>query len=84
MKLLPNPSVPLFDADGTAADILVKIAGTPGNNPVLLDENGCATRIYRQYLAGIVSTPLPNASVPLANDDGTPTRIFTRLLMGLR
>ena len=84
MKILPNPSVPLFESDGSASPMLTKTVGNPpGVNPMLIDESGCATQVFRQYLAGIATTPLPNASVPLADREGKPTRAFTLLLAAL-
>lgn len=83
MKPLPNPSVPLFEADGTASVVLTKLIATPGNNPALLDAQGRATPVFRQHLAGLAFAPLPSAATPLADADGKPTREFTRLLMAL-
>lgn len=83
MKPLPNPRVALFDADGTGNRMLTATLGNPpGANPQLVDEQGRATPIFRQYLSTLTS-PLPHASVALANADGTPTRDFTKLLATL-
>ncbi len=84
MMPLPNPSVALFDQDGTGNRFLTAVLGnTPGTNPILVDNNGCATPIFRQFLAGLAATPLPSATTPLADDAGRPTPVFTKLLMGL-
>lgn len=84
MKPLPNPSVPLFEKDGTGNRMLTATLGNPpGANPVLVDQSGIATPIFRQYLGTISATPLPHAAVQLADAQGRPTRAFTMLLAAL-
>lgn len=84
MKPLPNPSVALFGSDGTATRFLTATLGNPpGVNPALVDDQGRATQVFRQYLGSIATMPLPSAETPLADADGKPTREFTRLLASL-
>jgi hypothetical protein len=51
---------------------------------VVVDDAGRATPLFRQTLQGVATKPLPNDGVQLTNIDGTPTRAFTALLMGLQ
>lgn len=77
-----NISAPLVDADGNATQALQGVLRDVPNAPIV-DANGLPTVVFRQYLAPKVKQ-LPNASVPLTNPDGTPTRAMTRLLMSLK
>lgn len=82
--MLPNVSVPLVDAEGTPTPALLgAIPGLPAGDPVV-DANGRATVLFRRTLQGIATRPLPNVAAQLTNEDGTPTRVFTALLVALR
>lgn len=82
MKALPNTNVPLFDASGAAAPILRQILdGLPRG--ALVDSSGRPLRDFSRYLASVATTPLPNVSVALADDQGRPTRTLTMLLKGV-
>ena len=81
--MLPNVSVALVDAGGNPTPALLgAIPGLTAEDPVV-DGNGRMTVLFRRTLQGIATRPLPNVDAQLTNDDGTPTRAFTALLMGL-
>lgn len=85
MKLLPNSSVVLFEADGSGGPILTKLLGNPpGVNPALVDPQGRATPIFRQYLGKIGATPLPTAETPLVDAQRRALPVFTKFLMALK
>lgn len=84
MKPLPNPSVALFGPDGTATRFLTAALGNPpGVNPALLDDQGRATQVFRQYLGSIATVPLPSAETPLADDRGRALPVFTKFMASL-
>ena len=80
---LPNVSVPLVDENGIPTRALVGALPGLSATDAVVDENGMATPLFRRALQGMTRRPLPNPSVQLTNDDGTPTRAMTALLMGV-
>lgn len=80
---LPNASVPLVDAEGSATRALLGIIPGLSAGDALVDDEGRATPLFRRTLQAIATKPLPNDGVQLTNLDGTPTRAFTAMLMGL-
>lgn len=79
MSALPNPSVPLFEQNGTASGVLRDLlAGPPANDAVLISA-GRATEVFRRYLTGL-GVLVPADDVVLADEQGRPTRVFHRLL----
>lgn len=82
--MLPNVSVPLVDAEGIPTRALVGALPGISSTDAVVDANGRATVLFRRALQGRATKPLPNAEVQLTNDDGTPTRAMTALLMGLK
>lgn len=85
MTPLPSTSVALFDADGGATVVLRELLRPLGEVPrgALLDRTGRAQSVFRRFLAGIATKPLPNQMATLADTSGRPTRVFTMLLAGL-
>lgn len=76
-------SATLFTEEGEATAVLQgALADVPSGR--LVDDQGLASPLFRNYLSGIVSAPLPIHSEPLADRDGRATRAMTLLLMGVR
>ena len=84
MTAVPNPTVPLFEATGEATGLLRDFLASKGEVPrvPLIDVDGLMQPIFRHYLAGRVTQPLPSPSQPIADENGRPTRAMTLLLMG--
>jgi hypothetical protein len=82
---LPNASVPLFDFVGEATPVLREVLKPHGSPPrgALVDTLGRAQPAFRQFLANIVTKPLPSANVAFADRLGRPTRVLTMLLANL-
>jgi len=77
MRTLPNSSVALFEADGTATRTMrATLDGLP--RAPLVDKQGRATVPFRRYLQPLLSS-LPRDSEVLASD-GKPTRFLMRLM----
>lgn len=82
MTALPHVTVPLFDkglATRTLREIMRAISqNVPHANDMLIDQQGRATETLREFFQGFKSQP--GKDEPYANDDGTATRAFWRLL----
>lgn len=83
MKDLPNPTIALVDRDGRATSQLQGLMPEISALDVVVDGQGRPTTLFLARLQATAATPLPNASVPLMNRDGTPTRVMTAILMGM-
>lgn len=81
MTALPNVSVPLFDkglATRTLRELMRGISqNVPHANDMLIDSQGRATETLREFFQGFTQL---GKDEPYANDDGTATRAFWRLL----
>ncbi len=75
--------VPLVDAERSATPALLGIMPGLDAGDELVDESGMATPLFRRKLQGLTTKPLPNTGAQLTNEDGTPTRLFTALLMAM-
>ncbi len=84
MKNLPNPTVPLVTAEGRPTHSLVDIMPSLSAADVVVDRQGAPTRLFTARLEAVTRGAAPNVSARLTNPDGTPTRVLTALLMGLR
>lgn len=84
MKALANPSVPLVEQDGRPTSSLLDALPNLSAVDVVVDANGLPTSLFLARLKAVARAPLPGASAALTNPDGTPTRVFTALLMGMR
>lgn len=82
--MLPNVSVALVDAAGIPTPALLgALPGLSASDPVV-DGDGRATPTFRRVLQARGARTIPNGATQLVNEDGTPTRMFTALLMVLR
>lgn len=82
--MMPNPSVALVDAAGRPTPALLGVLpGLLATDPVV-GAGGKATPRFRRELQARGARIIPNGEAQLVNDDGTPTRLMTALLMVLR
>lgn len=83
MKNLPNPSVQLVGEDGRPTSTLLEMVPALSTIDVVADRQGLPTSLFLTRMGAIATQPLPNSRAQIVNRDGTPTRVFTMLLMGL-
>lgn len=83
MKAMPNPSVALVGGDGRPSSSLLEMIPQLSAIDVVADRQGLPTPLFLTRLQTIATKPLPNARAQIVNRDGTPTRVFTAMLMGL-
>ena len=83
MKLMPNPSVQLVGDDGRPSSSLLEMIPQLSAIDVVADKQGLPTPLFLTKLQAVATKPLPNSRAQIVNRDGTPTRVFTAMLMGL-